>query len=185
MKKTFGSSANVNVQEDRAGLEGSGADHGGSHPGGSYHASTPCWLECRARSLMSKHWVYMVLGLCADLQSFLCLYFLSPYDPLMGLSPVLCSLDRSCMPSPADLMTLTVLLCALASFQLWIIKASTTHQGPVSLQCCRLPILPPSWSSAWACVWAPPPQAPHSPASALHPPLPLASFSRADFLLAS
>lgn len=102
MKKTFGSSANVNIQEDRAGLEGSGADHGGSHPGGSYHASSPCWLECRAGTLMSKHWVYMVLGLCADLQSFLCLYFLSPYDPLMGLSPVLCSLDRSCGPNDLD-----------------------------------------------------------------------------------
>lgn len=112
MKKTFGSSANVNVQEDRAGLEGSGADHGGSHPGGSYHASAPCWLECRARSLMSEHWICMVLGLCAGLQNFLCLHFLSPYDPLMGFSPVLCSLDHSCMPSPADLMTLTILLCA-------------------------------------------------------------------------
>lgn len=30
--KIFMSSANVNVQDDRAGLEGSGADHGGSHP---------------------------------------------------------------------------------------------------------------------------------------------------------
>lgn len=140
MKTTFMSSANANVQEDRAGLEGSGADHGGSHPGDSYHASAPCWLECRARSLRSKHWVCMVLGLCAGLQSFLCLHFLSPYGPLMGLSPVLCSLDRSCMPSPADLMILTILLCAPASFQLWLIKASAVHRP------CLSPVLSPSHS---------------------------------------
>ena len=103
-------------------------------------ASVPCWLECRARTLRSKHWVCMVLGLCAGLQSFLCLHFLSLYGPLMRLSPVLCSLDRSCMPPPADLMTLTILLCAPVSFQLWRIKASATHRPRL------FPVLSPSHS---------------------------------------
>lgn len=39
MKETLRSSAaNVNVQGDKVGLEGSGADCGGSHKGASHHA---------------------------------------------------------------------------------------------------------------------------------------------------
>lgn len=104
--KIFMSSANVNVQEDRVGLEGSGADHGGSHPGGSYHASALCWLECRARSLRSKHWVCMVLGLCAGLEFPVSPLFVSLWPPYEAqpssvfLRPFLHAL--SCRPNDLD-----------------------------------------------------------------------------------